>query len=312
MCAKNEVYVTMITPFKDGKVDYNAVRGLVRWYWKKGCDGIFASCMSSEIFNLSFEERVGLVREVVAENKRLSEIDTSRKPMKIVASGHVSSDFEEQVKELCAVVAERPDALILISNRLDVDNTNDDKWIEDMERLISRLPSDIDLGVYECPVPYKRLLTEKMVRWCASNKRFKFIKDTCCDVSIMKERVKWCENSELKIYNANTLTMLESAECGVYGYCGIMANFHPDLYSVMLSDKISYNDKCALQGILTAMAALVERSEYPSSAKYYMAKHEGIKMETFSKVLNSCDVSPYNQKCLDQMACIASNVAKSI
>ena len=59
------VYPTMITPYRDGKIDGNAVRELVRFYWKSGCDGIFAACQSSEISYLSVDERVSLVRLVV-------------------------------------------------------------------------------------------------------------------------------------------------------------------------------------------------------------------------------------------------------
>ena len=54
----NGVYPTMLTPFTaDNKIDYNAVEQLIDWYCKKGVDGIFAICQSSEIFFLSFEER---------------------------------------------------------------------------------------------------------------------------------------------------------------------------------------------------------------------------------------------------------------
>ncbi len=57
MEAVNGIYPTMITPYdKEGKVDYEAVRRLVDWYWKEGCDEIFASCLSSEIFHLSLED----------------------------------------------------------------------------------------------------------------------------------------------------------------------------------------------------------------------------------------------------------------
>ena len=81
------VYPTMITPYKDGKIDEDGVRALVKFYWDTGCDGIFAVCQSSEIMFLSLEERVLLTRLVVAEAKKLAESDTSRAPMMIVASG---------------------------------------------------------------------------------------------------------------------------------------------------------------------------------------------------------------------------------
>lgn len=72
----------------------------------------------------------------------------------MVASGHVSDSFEDQVRELNAIAAEGPDALILISNRMDIKNTSDEKWIADTERLIAALPAEMPLGVYEYPKPY--------------------------------------------------------------------------------------------------------------------------------------------------------------
>ena len=93
---KKGIYPTMITPYKDGMIDFNAVRALVRFYFDSGCDGIFAACQSSEIMFLSLSERVALVREVVAEAKRLAESDTSRPPLMIVASGHVSDSIDDQ------------------------------------------------------------------------------------------------------------------------------------------------------------------------------------------------------------------------
>ena len=53
----------MVTPYNNaGEVDYAAVGTMVEWYWKNGCDGIFASCQSSEIFYLSEDDRVCLAK----------------------------------------------------------------------------------------------------------------------------------------------------------------------------------------------------------------------------------------------------------
>ena len=182
------VYPTMITPYKNGVIDEEGVRALVRFYYERGCDGIFAVCQSSEIMYLSLEERVLLIRLVVSEAKRLHAKDPSRSPLMIVASGHVSDAFEDQVRELNAIAAEGPDALILISNRMDIANTSDEAWIAETERLIAELPPELPLGVYECPKPYKRLLTDRMLAWCAANGRFYFMKDTCCDADLIARR----------------------------------------------------------------------------------------------------------------------------
>ena len=300
------VYPTMITPYKNGEIDYEAVEKLVEWYWNEGCDGIFAACQSSEIMFLSLEERVKLTRTVIAKAKALAEADRSREPMMIVASGHISNSFEDQVKELNAICAEKPDALILISNRMDIENTSEDKWIEDTAKLIAQLPEDMPLGTYECPKPYKRLLSEKMIKWCADTGRFYFIKDTCCDAPTIRKRLEICKGSNLKIFNANAQTMLESYRDGAYGYCGVMANFHPALYSRLFAE-----DSDVLQGYL-GLSAMLENLTYPCCAKYFLDKHVGIKMETYARSADENNFTDYQKSCIDQFALLNKAISEKM
>lgn len=296
------VYPTMITPYSQSRqIDYEAVEKLVEWYWKQGCDGIFAACQSSEIMFLSLEERVKLTRTVVGKAKELATRDTSRKPMQIVASGHISDSFEEQVRELNAIAAEGLDALILISNRMDIANTSDEAWIADTGRLIAELPAEMPLGIYECPKPYKRLLSEKMLRWCVENGRFYFVKDTCCDADLIRSRLNICKGSHLKLFNANAQTLLETVRAGVYGYCGVMANFHPDLYTRLFKGDINSSDASLLQDFL-GLAATIEGQTYPCCAKYYLNRFEGVAMEPDARSADVRNLTAYQKSCVDQLA----------
>ena len=198
----NGAYPTMITPYcKDGSVDYETAKKYVYFYHDAGCDGIFAICQSSEIFFLSLEERVKLNRTVYETMEEIAQNGGRR--MTIVSSGHISDSIEEQAKELNRVAKSGTDALILITNRLASQDESDDIWIQNAEILLAMLPADIALGLYECPYPYKRLLTPKILRWCLSTGRFRFIKDTCCDSAVIKERLAILSGSKLKLFNAN-------------------------------------------------------------------------------------------------------------
>ena len=299
------VYPTMVTPYKNGEIDYQTVDALVEWYWKEGCDGIFAACQSSEILFLSLEERVKLTRTVVRKAKALAECDPSRKPMQIVASGHISDAFPDQVRELNAIAAEGPDALILITNRMDIENTTDEQWIADTGKLIAQLPETLPLGVYECPKPYKRLLTEKMIKWCAGTGRFYFLKDTCCDADVIRRRLEWIKGSPLQLFNANAQTMLESAKDGAAGYCGVMANFHPALYSRLLrTETLNTKETSLLQDFL-GLAATIEALTYPCCAKYYLDKYEGVTMEPDARSADIAKFTDYQKQCVDQLAELA-------
>lgn len=305
------VFPTMITPYKkDGKVDYQGVETLVEWYWKKGCDGIFAVCQSSEIFFLTKEERVRIGKTVVEKAKALAAQDKSRKPMKIVVSGHVSDSFNDQVEELNAMAAIGADALILISNRMDIENTTDEKWIADLHKLIDRLPADIALGVYECPKPYKRLLTKKMLQACKETGRFAFIKDTCCDAAIIKERIETLKDCDIGLYNANAQTLLETLRAGADGYCGVMANFHPEIYK-WLFDNADKKEAELVQAFV-CMTAFTESLAYPATAKYYVNAHEGIEIEPISRAVDCNSITEYQKSCLAQMKTLGNFIKKEI
>lgn len=296
------VYPTMITPYrKNGEVDDTAVEALTEWYWKRGCDGIFADCQSSEIQFLTLDERVNILHTVMQKVYALAAQDPSRPRMTVVASGHVSDGFEDQVRELNAIAAEKPDALILISNRMDIANTSDEAWIADTERLIAELPAEMPLGIYECPKPYKRLLSEKMLRWCVENGRFYFVKDTCCDAELIRARLEICKGSHLKLFNANAQTLLETVRAGVYGYCGVMANFHPDLYTRLLKGDINSSDASLLQDFL-GLAATIEGQTYPCCAKYYLNRFEGVAMEPDARSADVRNLTAYQKSCVDQLA----------
>lgn len=296
------VYPTMITPYrKNGTVDDAAVEALTEWYWKRGCDGIFADCQSSEIQFLTLDERVSILHTVMQKVYALAAQDPSRPRMTVVASGHVSDGFEDQVRELNAIAAEKPDALILISNRMDIANTSDEAWIADTERLIAELPAEMPLGIYECPKPYKRLLSEKMLRWCVENGRFYFVKDTCCDAELIRARLEICKGSHLKLFNANAQTLLKTVRAGVYGYCGVMANFHPDLYTRLLKGDINSSDASLLQDFL-GLAATIEGQTYPCCAKYYLNRFEGVAMEPDARSADVRNLTAYQKSCVDQLA----------
>ncbi len=302
------VYPTMITPYrKNGEVDDTAVEALTEWYWKRGCDGIFADCQSSEIQFLTLDERVNILHTVMQKVYALAAQDPSRPRMTVVASGHVSDGFEDQVRELNAIAAEKPDALILISNRMDIANTSDEAWIADTERLIAELPAEMPLGIYECPKPYKRLLTEKMLRWCVENGRFYFVKDTCCDAELIRARLEICKGSHLKLFNANAQTLLETVRAGVYGYCGVMANFHPDLYSRLLRGNLDSSDASLLQDFL-GLAATIEGQTYPCCAKYYLNRFEGVAMESDARSADVRNLTAYQKSCVDQLAELANAI----
>lgn len=293
-----EMLTTMITPYKkDGSVDIETALKYVDWYYENGIDGIFAICQSSEIFYLTLEERVELNRAVYKRAKELEKSGDRR--FVVVSSGHISDSHEDQVKELNAVYESGTDALILITNRLDVNNEGDDVFIANLERLISELPKDAKLGLYECPYPYKRLVTPKIIDYCLSTGRFDYMKDTCCDAAMIKERCEQVKGSSFKLLNANCQTLLETMRGGAQGYCGIMCNFHPKLYA-WLGKNYTSTDADLVQSVIGTIGFTEVGLPYPLTAKYHMNLC-GIPTENISRVRKSEELTDYGRLCMKNM-----------
>ncbi len=295
-----DIFTTMITPYTaDGEVDYDTAEGYVDWYFENGLNGIFAICQSSEIFWLSLEERVTLNQKVYARAKKLEQ--ESGKQFTVVSSGHVSDSLEDQIKELNAVWASGTDALILITNRLDPNNEGDDVFIANAEKIIAALPDDVKLGLYECPHPYKRLVTPRILDWCLSTGKFYYMKDTCCDAALMAERCRQLKGSSFKLLNANCQTFLESMRNGGDGYCGIMCNFHPALYAWMGEN---YEKDPATADLVQSVIGTFGFTEvglpYPLTAKYHMNLC-GLPTENIARNRCAKELTDYAKSCMRQM-----------
>ena len=259
------VWPVMLTPFTDdNEVDYEALGKLVDWYIENGVAGLFADCQSSEMFYLSLEERIKIAQFV----KKQSD---GRVP--VVASGHISDKLEDQINELNAVAATGVDAVILISNRLAKEDEDDTVWLENLKKIIQELPENLPLGFYECPYPYKRIISPELLKWCAETGRFYFIKDTSCELNNMEQKLKAIKGSHLKLFNANSSTLLETLQIGAAGFSGVMANFHPDLYVWLCRNYKKYPEKARKLADFLTLASMIERQVYPVNAKFAQLKY---------------------------------------
>lgn len=300
-----KILTTMITPYKmDGSIDFDTAEKYVDWYYENGLDGIFAVCQSSEIFYLSLEERVELNCRVYKRAKALD------KNFLVVSSGHVSDTIEQQAKELNAIYESGTDALILITNRLDINNEGDDVFIANAEKLIAQLPPNVKLGFYECPYPYKRLVTPKILDWCLSTGRFYYMKDTCCDATLIARRVKQLKGSQFKLLNANCQTLLETMRNGADGYCGIMCNFHPKLYA-WLGKNYKTETADSVQAVIGTFGFTEAGLPYPLTAKYHMNLC-GIQTEDIARNRKAEELTDYCKSCIQQMKSATDEMEKHL
>lgn len=287
----DSVFPTMITPYTtDNKIDYNAVSQLLEWYYKKGVRAVFAICQSSEIFYLSFEERLELLKFIM-RNKPAD--------MTVVASGHTSDDALTFLREADAFIGTGVDGYVFIANRFAAADESDELLAERMLQAADALP-EIPLGVYECPYPYKRVLSPYVMKALAENGKFRFLKDTCCNLEQIGRKLEAVRGSELKIFNANSATLLPSLRMGCAGFSGVMANFHPELYIKLCEIYQTDPGKAELLQAVIGTLSMAECQCYPVNAKYYLSL-EGLEINIDSRSRSKADFGPSRMAEIEEM-----------
>lgn len=261
---KNGVWPVMITPFTaNNKIDFPAVKAIIDWYKANGCAGVFAVCQSSEMFFLNKEERLELAKTCIDYCHEVG--------LGVVVSGHVAADVQDQIIEAQAMIDMGADSYVFISNQFATPEESEEVVKERITYLLENIKGD-SFGIYECPYPYKRVISAELLKWIAETGKFAFLKDTCCSLDQLKAKCEAVKGTGLKIFNANGATLLESMRMGVAGYSGVMANFHADMYA-WLCDHFADEDKQEKVEELMAYlgaASTIECQVYPINAKYHM------------------------------------------
>lgn len=265
------IFPVVITPFDEGNtIDWDGYSRLIEWYIDHGSHGLFAVCQSSEMMFLSLEERCALADFTVRQVK-------GRVP--VVASGHISQSMDDQKAELRAMAQTGVDAVVLVTNRLATVDEDASVFMARMQDLLGSLPTEMMLGLYECPAPYRRLLTDDEVRWCAESGRFAFLKDVSCNLDHIKRRLAIVDNTPLAINNANAAIAWPFLQSGGHGFSGVMNNFHPDLYRWLYDHGAAHPELAAELDTFLVLSAMSESFGYPKLAKHY---HQ--RMGTFAHV----------------------------
>ncbi len=268
------VWPTMITPYhEDGRIDWDALEKLVEWHIERGVAGLFAVCQSSEMFHLSLRERLELARMSI-------KFAAGRVP--VLVSGHVADSLDDQIEEAKMMTDTGADAFILVTNRLAKRHESDDVFKRNLELFLDRFDRDILLGFYECPAPYKRLISPELMRFIVKTGRFGFLKDTSCRMGDIKAKLEAARGSGFKLFNANAATLLASLRAGASGYSGIMTHFHSDLYVWLCRNWASLPQEAEELQDFLGLASVIEYQLYPVNAMYAL-QLEGLPITLYSR-----------------------------
>lgn len=256
------VWPVMLTPFTDeGRIDWAGLDALVEYYVDAGAAGLFSVALSSEMYQLTPEERLSVAERVV---KRAE----GRLP--VVASGTFGGSAGKQAAFVQRMAGTGVAAVVVLACQMAAEGESDAAWQASVERLLS-LTGETPLGLYECPVPYKRLLSPELMGWAAGSGRFFFHKDTCCQMGPLAAKIAAVRGSGFRLYNANAASLLDSLRAGGDGFSGIGANYFTDLYAWLCAN---HEQEPALAERLQRFLSIAETTishKYPASAKRFRA-----------------------------------------
>lgn len=253
----------MLTPFTpQADIDYDVLEKLVDFYLASGVKGLFANCLSSEMYSLNEEERISLTKAIV------DQVD-GRVP--VVATGSFGLTIEDKAEFTKKIYDTGIDAVVLITSHYAKVEESDDILLRNFEKMIS-LTADIPLGLYECPVPYKRVLSAKMLKTLVDTNRMSYHKDTCCDEKLVNEKLLAVKGSKLQFFDAHTPNAVSSMQAGADGMSAIAGNFYPEVMC-WLCDNVDNPEKQEEVKWLQAelrKADIPVHTAYPMSAKFFL------------------------------------------
>ena len=284
----------MITPFNlKAKVDLDVVSMLVEFYLAAGVKGFFANCLSSEMYSISEDERLELTRHVVR-------VVDGRVP--IVATGSFGLTIEDKAEFAGRIYDTGIDAVILITGHYANVDDSDGILLRNFEKMF-RLTGNIPMGLYECPAPYKRIITPDVFKSLLDTGRLVYHKDTSIDLEQVKAKLDVLNGGDygLEFYDAHTPNAMYSLQMGAKGMSSISGNFYPEVLVWMCehaNDPDRQEDVRWLQGELSRVDPLIHIA-YPMSAKYFLQKR-GLPVRTISRA-HALELTGQQKQVLDNI-----------
>jgi 4-hydroxy-tetrahydrodipicolinate synthase len=282
----------MITPFNlKAQIDLGMVEALVDFYLEAGVEGFFANCLSSEMYSISEDERLELTQHVVR-------YVNGRVP--VVATGSFGLTINDKAEFTKKIYDTGVDSVIMITGHFANVDEPDDILLKRFDQLFS-LTGDIPLGLYECPAPYKRIITPAILKTLLATNRLIYHKDTSCSVEQVKAKLEVVEGSRLEFYDAHTPNAVASMQMGAAGMSSISGNFYPEIL-VWLCKNVLEKDKQEevrwIQSELQRVDPLIHIA-YPMSAKYFL-QQRGFPVRTISRA-HALELTPEQKQTLQQI-----------
>ncbi|NND33789.1 MAG: dihydrodipicolinate synthase family protein [Saprospiraceae bacterium] len=254
------IWPVMVTPYNEElEIDLPAYRAMIEWYIEKGCHGLYALCLSSEMYNLTRTEQMLLVKEAL-------KINAGRVP--IAVTGNLGASLQEELSFASSMHELGADVVMLtvppqLSSNVELRNY----FMEFVNK------TDCNLGLYECPYPRQFHLSLELITQLVETGRFYAFKETSCNIDKINAIIQILKDSPLSLMQANIPFFLDAQIAGADGSMNVVANWLPDLV-IDIYEKIKTGniEEASLLHLQLCAMEMAQRSVHPTGVKYLMSK----------------------------------------
>ncbi len=198
---KDGIYSLMLTPFfEDRTIDYKTYEEYADWQVSQGVAHLFAVCGSSEMKELTLEERLKLA-ELTVKHKG----DTT-----VVATANIEATKEANLEEIKKMEQTGVDGIVLTTKGMGDD---DDKLVEYIRELASS--TDLPTFLYEFPGFQPHIISGKAYGELTKDGLIWGIKDTTCKLEGIQSKID--NKNDSTIIQANMPFLFDSYVAGARG-----------------------------------------------------------------------------------------------
>ena len=198
---KDGIYSLMLTPFfEDRSIDYNTYEKYADWQVEQGVDHLFAVCGSSEMKELTLEERLKLAELTVKHKGETT----------VVATANIEPTKEGNLEEIKKMEQTGVDGLVLTTKGMGDD---DDKLVEYIKELAQS--TTLPVFLYEFPGFQPHLMSGKAYGELTKDGLIWGIKDTTCSLELIKDKI--ANKGDSTIIQANMPYLFDSYVAGARG-----------------------------------------------------------------------------------------------
>lgn len=271
----NGIWLPIITPFKDGKIDFNSYKRLIDHYIKQGIDGIIPLGTTGESSTLYAHEKKELLEATI-------DYVDHRVPVFLGLGGNFTDQLVQDVKEI-----EHSGIKGILSVCPYYNRPNQTGIYEHFKAIA--LSTDLEIILYNIPYRTGRNIENETVYKLSEFRNIVGIKDASGDFNQTTDLILH-KPDNFSVLSGEDYTLFSSLALGGDG--GILASAHLKTYGfVELYQTLKHNDLITAKKIWSKLSPVIPylfKEPNPAPIKYILYKQGLIDSDEVRLPLTNC------------------------